>query len=129
MSRYLKRLFLGWAPNKRSSGELPLSPKQKLIRRMPFVQLSINSGQEWVHPTAVFLVTFYLCLEVLITKEVTNAIFTESAALLCLDALSKPWDCADMSLQLTVAPKSVKIVNTRRPGNVDEETQPIGNSG
>lgn len=96
---------------------------------MPIMQMGINRGQEWIQPTAVFLVTCYLCLEVLITKEVTNAIFTETAAVLCLDALTKPWDCADMGLQLTVAPKSVKIVNTGRPGNVEEETQPIGNSG
>lgn len=65
------------------------------------MQIALNKQQDIVQPIAVFLVTFYLTIEVLITKQVTNAVFTEFAAVCALDALSRPWDCANMLVRVT----------------------------
>ena len=64
------------------------------------VQIAMNKQQDIVQPIAVFAVTFYLTLEVLLTKQVTNAVFTEFAAVCALDALSRPWDCSNMLVRV-----------------------------
>ena len=63
--------------------------------------MSTDRQQEWLRPTAVFVTSFYLCLEALATHEVSWPIATGIVAITCLDALSKPWDMCNVSVSIT----------------------------
>eukprot|EP01025_Chloroclados_australasicus_P020375 TRINITY_DN21490_c0_g1_i3.p1 TRINITY_DN21490_c0_g1~~TRINITY_DN21490_c0_g1_i3.p1 ORF type:complete len:259 (-),score=30.26 TRINITY_DN21490_c0_g1_i3:424-1110(-) len=69
-------------------------------------QRSVGQQQEWLQPTAIAALTFYLCLEALFTKQVTNSILTELMAVAVLDYISKPWEAPNMKVTVRVKSKT-----------------------
>jgi hypothetical protein len=71
-------------------------------------QIRRGKQQQLIQPTAVFCVVFYLTLELLLTRQLTNVFFTEAAAILALDQLSRPWDCASVVVRVTLPPDQAR---------------------
>ena len=72
------------------------------------VQIAHSKQQQVVQPAASTLVVFYLALELLITRQLTNVFFTEAAALFAIDAVTKPWACAETTVRVSVPPEEGK---------------------
>ena len=84
---------------------LPIS--SSLISAHTQVQATVDEDLTWVPVATVFATVSYLCLEVLLTKQVSNAVFTEVCAICTLDALSRPWDCASSKWRVSESPPGV----------------------
>lgn len=78
------------------------------------MQVEASNRERWVRPVAIFCLVTYLTLEALITKRVTNAIFTETAAITVMDALSKPWLCTSTTFRAADVPAA--LPSARRVG-------------
>ena len=66
--------------------------------------MPVDSELEWVQAAAVFLTVAYLSLEVFYTRQVTSAVFTESAAIVTMDYLSQAWKCHSTTWRLIEIP-------------------------